>query len=80
MVLVKVVHTVSDQLRAQGPDMLDYEGQCLLQYCNVQSELLQAYNSLQQLQGKPLEGGEEEELTLDVSLWVLLLGCGQAPK
>ena len=65
MVLVKVVTTVSDQLKAQGPTGLDYEGQCLLQYCSVQSELLQAYNNLQKLQGKPVEG--ESEVKVEIS-------------
>ena len=69
MVLVKVVTTVSDQLKAQGPTGLDYEGQCLLQYCSVQSELLQAYNNLQQLQTKPEEGEDVDqvEISEDVS-------------
>ncbi|XP_072040283.1 rab3 GTPase-activating protein non-catalytic subunit-like [Amphiura filiformis] len=67
MVLVKVVTTISHQLKTQGPAGLDYEGQCLLHYCSVQSELLQAYNNLQQLQGKPLAAGQadREEISED---------------
>ncbi|XP_033105383.1 rab3 GTPase-activating protein non-catalytic subunit-like [Anneissia japonica] len=60
MVQLYAMESLAAQLRSQEPNSLDYESQCLLQFCQAQKCLLKSYNGILKINSVDMEERMDE--------------------